>query len=83
VSAHKPINSHGVEVGVTELLEFEVWGYRRAGHGELGLSEAGLLQSGEHERLGSTPSRAAAVVPPPVGHVGGRGMEQEGEAALL
>lgn len=47
VSANKPINSHGVKVSITELIEIKIWGYHGAGNGELRLSKAGFLWSGE------------------------------------
>lgn len=47
ISANQPINSHGVKVSITELLEIKIWGYHRAGNGELRLSKAGLLWSEE------------------------------------
>lgn len=79
MSANKPINSHGVEVSITELLEIKIWGYHRAGNGELRLSKAGLLWSEEKERPGSAPGRWTAEV----GLAGRRGLEQDRRQLLL
>lgn len=47
MSANKAINTHGVEISITELLEIKIWGYHRAENGELRLRKAGLLCSEE------------------------------------
>lgn len=53
MSDNKPVNSHGVEFSITELLEIKTWGYHRAGNGELRLSKALFWSGVRKARLSS------------------------------